>query len=46
MAIRIVPLSDGWAARHFTVCIRKSRSLSPHAKRLLEHLIRHSPSAE
>jgi DNA-binding transcriptional LysR family regulator len=45
MAIRIVPLSDGWAARHFTVCIRKSRSLSPHAKQLLEHLIRHSPSA-
>lgn len=46
MAIRSFPLSDGWAARHFTICIRKSRSLSPHAKRLLEYLIRHSPSAE
>jgi molybdate transport repressor ModE-like protein len=46
MAIRIVSLSDGWAARHFTICIRRSRSLPPHAKRLLEYLIRHSPSAE
>jgi molybdate transport repressor ModE-like protein len=46
MAIRIVPLSDGWALRHFTVCIRRSRSLSPHAKWLLEYLTRHSPSAE
>jgi molybdate transport repressor ModE-like protein len=43
MAVRIVSLSDGWAARHFTVCTRRSESLPPHAKRLLEHLIRHSP---
>jgi molybdate transport repressor ModE-like protein len=41
MAVRIVPLSDGWAARHFTVCTRRSGSLPPHAKRLLEHLITH-----
>lgn len=46
MAIRIVPLSDGWAPRHFSVCIRRSRSLPPHAKWLLEYLTRHSPSAE
>jgi molybdate transport repressor ModE-like protein len=41
MAVRIVALSDGWAARHFTVCTRRSGSLPPHAKRLLEHLITH-----
>jgi DNA-binding transcriptional LysR family regulator len=46
MAIRIIRLSDGWTLRHFTLCVRKSRSLSPHAKQLLEYLIRHSPSAE
>lgn len=46
MAIRIVPLSDGWAPRHFKVCIRRSSSLPSHAKRLLEYLIRHPPSAE
>jgi molybdate transport repressor ModE-like protein len=46
MAIRIVSLSDSWAPRHFTVCIRRSRSLPPQAKWLLEYLIRHSPSAE
>src|SRR5215211_6365553 len=46
MAIRIVPLSDGWAPRHFTVCIRRSKSLPPHAKLLLEYLTRHSSSAE
>jgi len=45
MAIQIVPLSDGWTTRHFTVCTHRSRSLPPHAKRLLEYLIRHSPSA-
>ena len=46
MAIRIIPLSDGWAARHFTVCTRRSGSLPPHARRLLEYLMRHAPSAE
>ena len=46
MAIRIVPLTDGWAPRHFTVCVRKFRSLPPHAKWLVEYLIRHAPSAE
>ena len=46
MAIRIIPLSDGWAPRHFTVCIRRSRSLPPHAKLFLEYLTRHSSSAQ
>lgn len=46
MAIWIVPLSDGWAPRHFTVCIRRSRSLPSPAKWLLDYLTRHSPSAE
>jgi len=46
MAIRIVPLTDGWAPRHFTVCVRRFRSLPPHAKWLVEYLTRHSPSAE
>src|SRR5262245_43484198 len=46
MAIRIVALSDGWAPRHFTICIRRSGSLPSHAKWLLEYLTRHSPSAK
>ena len=46
MAIRIVPLTDGWAARHFTVCLREFRSLPPHAKWLVEYLTRHASSAE
>src|SRR5215208_8312809 len=45
MAIRIVPLTDGWAARHFTICVRGFRCLSPHAKWLVEYLTSHAPSA-
>lgn len=46
MAIQIVPLTDGWAPRHFTICIRSFGSLSPHAKWLVEHLKRHSSAVE
>ncbi len=46
MAIRIIPLTDGWAPRHFTVCVRKFRALPPHAKWLVEYLTRHAPSTE
>ena len=42
MAIQIIPLSDRWAPRHFTICVKSFASLPPHAKRLVEHLKRHS----
>jgi DNA-binding transcriptional LysR family regulator len=42
MAIQIVALTDGWAPRHFTICVRNFASLPPHAKRLVEYLNRHS----
>lgn len=42
MALEIVPLTDGWAPRHFTICVRSFASLSPHAKWLVEHLNVHS----
>jgi molybdate transport repressor ModE-like protein len=38
MAIRLIPLTDPWAGRHFTVCHRKFISLPAHAQRLLESL--------
>ncbi len=46
MAIQIVPLTDGWAPRHFTICVRSFASLAPHAKRLVEHLKSHSKAIE
>ena len=46
MAIRIIRLTDAWAPRHFTVCVRKFRSLPPQAKWLLEYLTRHPPTPE
>lgn len=46
MAIRIVRLTDGWAHRHFTVCVRKFSSLPAHAKQLVEYLTAHSPPAK
>ncbi len=46
MAIQIVPLTDGWAPRHFTICVRSFASLPPHAKLLVEHLKDHSKALE
>jgi DNA-binding transcriptional LysR family regulator len=34
----IVPLTDSWAVRHLTLCIRSLQSATPHARRLLTHL--------
>jgi DNA-binding transcriptional LysR family regulator len=42
MAIGIIPLTDGWAPRHFTICVRSFALLSPSAKLLVEHLKEHS----
>jgi len=46
MAIRVIPLTDAWAPRHFTVCVRNFRSLAPHAQRLVECLSRRAPFAQ
>jgi DNA-binding transcriptional LysR family regulator len=46
MAIQIVPLTDRWAPRHFTICVRGFASLSPHAKRLAEFLREHSKALD
>jgi DNA-binding transcriptional LysR family regulator len=42
MAIQIIALTDSWAPRHFTICVRSFATLSPHAKWLVEYLNRHS----
>ncbi|MGA7326797.1 MAG: LysR substrate-binding domain-containing protein, partial [Rhodomicrobium sp.] len=39
MAICMVGLSDTWAIRHHSLCVRKLDTLSPHARELAEHLI-------
>jgi molybdate transport repressor ModE-like protein len=38
MAIRQVPLTDAWALRHFSICVKSFRSLPAHAQRLVEYL--------
>jgi DNA-binding transcriptional LysR family regulator len=38
MAIRSVPLSDPWALRHLTVCMRSITELPAHAHQLVRHL--------
>jgi molybdate transport repressor ModE-like protein len=43
MAIRIVPLTDAWALRHLTICIRSFRALPAHAQSLVEHLTARAP---
>jgi len=38
MAIRRVRLSDAWAARQLTICMKCFDDLAPYAQRLVEHL--------
>jgi DNA-binding transcriptional LysR family regulator len=38
MAIRVIPLTDTWALRPLTICVRSFRSLPAHAQRLVEFL--------
>jgi DNA-binding transcriptional LysR family regulator len=38
MAIVAVPLTDAWAVRDLTICIRSFRDLPTHARQLVEHL--------
>jgi DNA-binding transcriptional LysR family regulator len=45
MAIHVVPLTDGWAPRHFSVCIRDLKSLPTHAQWLVRHLCARHRSA-
>jgi molybdate transport repressor ModE-like protein len=44
MAIRVIPLTDAWALRHLSICVRSVRSLPVHAQRLVEYLKLHSPA--
>jgi DNA-binding transcriptional LysR family regulator len=38
MAIAIVELTDPWAVRDLTICIRSLSELPPYARQLVEHL--------
>jgi DNA-binding transcriptional LysR family regulator len=38
MAISIVPLSDAWAVRELTICIRAFEELPAYARQLVDHL--------
>ena len=38
MAIAVVPLTDPWAVRELTICVRQLDELPPYARQLVEHL--------
>jgi DNA-binding transcriptional LysR family regulator len=38
MAIAVVALTDAWAMRQLTICIRRLAELPPYARQLVEHL--------
>ena len=38
MTIRVIPLTDAWALRRLTICVRSLRALPAHARALVEHL--------
>ena len=38
MAIAVVTLTNAWALRDLTICVRRLRDLPPYARRMVEHL--------
>ena len=38
MAIAVVPLTDPWAVRELTICVRNMKDLPLYARQLVEHL--------
>ena len=38
MAIAAIPLTDAWAERELTICVRSAEELAPSARQLVEHL--------
>jgi DNA-binding transcriptional LysR family regulator len=38
MAIKLVALTDPWAARDLTICVRSHEDLPAYARQLVEHL--------
>jgi DNA-binding transcriptional LysR family regulator len=38
MAIKVVDLTDAWALRKLTICIRDFDALPPYAQQLVEHM--------
>lgn len=38
MAIRVVDLTDAWARRELTICVRNVDTLAPYARQLVDHM--------
>jgi DNA-binding transcriptional LysR family regulator len=38
MAIKVIDLSDAWALRELTICVRDFNALPPYARQLVEHM--------
>jgi molybdate transport repressor ModE-like protein len=45
MAIQAIPLTETWALRQLTICVRSFASLPVHAQRLVEFLSSRTPAA-
>lgn len=46
MAITAIALTDPWALRDLTICVRDMADLPPYARQLVEHLRADAPSGE
>jgi DNA-binding transcriptional LysR family regulator len=44
MPLRIATLTDPWAVRHLTLCVRSVQGLAAHSQKLLAHLRTYGPS--
>ncbi|CAN5374368.1 LysR substrate-binding domain-containing protein [soil metagenome] len=43
--LRVIPLTDAWAERNFSICFRNDAALSPAARLLLTHLVERADAA-
>jgi hypothetical protein len=41
----VIPLSDPWAHRRFSVCFRDLAGLQPAAQKMVEHLVARAKAA-
>ena len=46
LGIKMIPLTDSWAQRRFTICFRDFDTLQPAAQRMVDHLAQRAASAE
>ncbi|MEP6875186.1 MAG: LysR substrate-binding domain-containing protein [Burkholderiales bacterium] len=46
LGVKLIPLTDRWAQRRFTVCFQNIENLQPAARRMVDHLAERAAATE